>query len=293
LGLDFASASAVNPRIVVLQISAFGVVGPARDLTGVDGTIQARSGIAELTGPADGPPTVGQVQIIDHLASVEGVAGVLMALRLRDATGRGRQVDLALIDVGMSVLAHQLGDVALRGAPGRRSGSAPPYAMANTYEASDGYVYMAPMTNGQWEALCEEMARPDLAGPASPYQDIAARLRDRDSLEATVGEWTRRHPRAHLISALQRAGIPCAPINTVADAMTDPAVLDRGMVLWVEAGDSGRTVPVPGVELKIGGSGQPFHPRAPALGADSAAVLRDLGLDDAEVAGLFETGVVA
>jgi CoA:oxalate CoA-transferase len=294
LGLDFASASAINDRIVVLQISAFGAHGRARDLTGVDGTIQARTGIAELTGQQDGPPTVGQVQIIDHLVSVEGVVGVLMALRLRDATGKGSPIDLAMMDVGMSMLAHQLGDVALRGAPARRSGSAPPYALANTYETSDGYVYIASSTFNLWMALCNLIGRPDLASPESPYHDGAVRLRDRAYLEGVVGEWTRLRSRAEVIDALEMAGVPCAPINSVADAMADPGVLERGMVLWVEAGQSGRTVPSPGVELKVGEHSEATRPRprVPDLGADSAAVLAEAGIAPNEVARLFETKVV-
>jgi crotonobetainyl-CoA:carnitine CoA-transferase CaiB-like acyl-CoA transferase len=293
LGLDHASASAINPRIIVLQISAFGSTGAARELGGVDGTMQARSGIADLTGQVDGPPTVTQVQMIDHLTAVEGALGVLMALRLREETGTGTLIDLAMMDVAMGILAHQIGDVALNRAPARRNGSAPPYALANAYEAADGYVFLAPMSILMWKGVCDIIGRPDLAAPDSPYLDSANRLRDRAVLEGTINEWTRTRSRKDVIAAMSAAGVSCSPINAVAEAIADPLVLGRGMIQRVEAGDSGRTVPVPGIELKIGDwSADPPRVRVHELGEDSRAILADLGLADGEVTSLLDQKVV-
>jgi CoA:oxalate CoA-transferase len=293
LGLDHASASAINPRIVVLQISAFGATGQGRELNGVDGTIQARSGIADLTGQVDGPPTVTQVQMIDHLTAVEGALGVMMALRLRELTGRGERIDLAMMDVAMGILAHQIGDVALNGAPARRNGSAPPYALANAYEAADGYVFLAPMSLLMWKAVCDIIGRPELAAPGSPYVESAIRLRDRVTLEGIVNEWTRTRPRTEIIEAMTRGGVSCAPINSVAESIVDPRVLDRGMVQWVEAGDSGQAVPAPGVVLKIGEwSKERPRERVHELGEDSRSVLSDVGVSADEIESLVAQRVV-
>ena len=293
LGLDYTSASAINPRIVVLQISAFGSTGAGRELGGVDGTIQARSGIADLTGQVDGPPTVTQVQMIDHLTAVEGALGVLMALRLRDATGRGALIDLAMMDVAMGILAHQIGDVSLNSAPARRNGSAPPYALANAYEASDGYVFLAPMSIIMWTGVCQTIGRPDLAAPASPYLDSATRLRDRVKLEGLINEWTRTRTRNDVIAAMSAAGVSCSPINRVAEAVADPLVTGRGMVQHVVAGDSGQTVPVPGIELKIGEwTADPPRVRVHELGEDSGAILADLGMSEDDIASLLAERVV-
>ncbi len=294
LGLDHAAASAINERIVVLQISAFGATGAGRELGGVDGTIQARSGIADLTGQVDGPPTVTQVQVVDHLTAVEGALAIVMALRLREMTGRGTALDVAMMDVAVGILAHQVGDVALNGAPARRNGSAPHYALANAYEATDGYVFLAPMSLQMWTGVCEAIGRPDLATPESGYQDAAVRLRDRARLEGIVNEWTRRHTRADIIEAMNARGVSSAPISSVAEAIKDPRVLERAMIQHVEAGDSGQSIPVPGMEVKIGAwSPDPPLVRVHELGEDSRSVLAEIGISDTEASGLIARGVVA
>jgi crotonobetainyl-CoA:carnitine CoA-transferase CaiB-like acyl-CoA transferase len=285
LGIDHASASAVNPRIVVLQITAFGASGPGRDLAGYDGTIQAQSGIADMTGPVDGPPIVGQIQVVDHLTAVEGALGVMLALRAREATGRGQLVDVSMLDCALSLLAHQVGDTLLLGTRPRRNGSAPPYSLANIYEASDGHVYLAPMTVQMWEALCRITDHLDWCAPGSPYLDADTRIRERHVIEPAVNEWTRLRTREEVISLLGAAGIACGPISHVEEALADPVAQAREMVRWVES--EGVPIPVPGVEIKLDGAALPPAPTAvPGLGAHTREVLEELGCPPEEIADL-------
>jgi CoA:oxalate CoA-transferase len=294
LGLDFETASRINPRLVVVHITAFGLRGGRREEAGYDGTIQARSGIADMTGQVSGPPTVTQIQIVDHLAAVEAAFGASLALRMRDQTGRGQLVDISMLDVAFSILSHNVGDALLNGQQPRRNGSAPPYSLANAYEAADGYVFIAPMTAGMWSSLCALIGRPDWAAPGSPYLNNDARIADRKTIEAAVGDWTRGYPRSELIEQLTAGGIACGPINRVDEIVTDVHLSERGMVRWVEVGESpGQRVPTPGVEVHIGEGGAEAGPvSVPALGSDTYAVLREIGFDNAAVDRLVEVGAV-
>jgi crotonobetainyl-CoA:carnitine CoA-transferase CaiB-like acyl-CoA transferase len=144
-----------------------------------------------------------------------------------------------------------------------------------------------------WRGVCDIIGRPDLAAPDSPYLDSATRLRDRVKLEGLINEWTRTHTRKDVIAAMSAAGVSCSPINRVAEAVADPLVTARGMVQRVEAGDSGQTVPVPGIELKIGEwSPEPPRARVHELGEDSRAILTELGMSDTDIASLLTQRVV-
>jgi crotonobetainyl-CoA:carnitine CoA-transferase CaiB-like acyl-CoA transferase len=293
LGLDFASASAVNPRIVVLHITGYGLDGS--DAFGAfDGTIQARSGIADLIGAADGPPTVTAIPIIDHLAAIDAAYAVCLALRKRDATGAGVSVDVALFDVATSILAYAYGDVLVRGTRPQRNGSRAPYAFTTTYQAADGHVFIAPMGSAMWSALSEIVGHPEWAAPDAEYLlDPDARIRDRALIEPQIEAWTRLHDRADIIAALSGAGIACGPVNRIDEAINDPIVAARGMVQWITAGDPPVRIPVPGIELKVGPRPDAADtPRVPDLGTDTTAVFQQLGFDLQTIDDLRAAGAI-
>ncbi len=293
LGLDFASASRINPRIVVVRISAYGLSGSSRDDPGFDGTVQARSGLAHMVGTADGPPTITSVPLTDYFAAVEGALAALLALKRRDATGAGQEVDVSMMDATSTVLGYLYAEVLSFGEQPMRSGNRAPYALTGAYEASDGYVYIAPMGDPAWAALCRLIGRNEWAAPGAAYLDSDLRLRDRDIVEQAVGAWTRQLRRAELIEALGRAGIPCGQINSVAEVATDPLLMERKMLQPVSLGGGGRTVPMPGVELKLAGVPNAETPSVvPALGEQTQEVLLRLGLGADEIRGLREAGVI-
>jgi CoA:oxalate CoA-transferase len=293
LGLDFAAASRINPRIVVLQISAFGVDGPERDRGAFDGTLQAESGLADMTGPEDGPPIVSPVPVLDHLSAVEGAFGVMAGLRRRDETGEGQAVEVAMMDVAMSVLGWAYGDVLARGTRPHRHGSRAPYAFTTAYAAADGYVFVALMGDQTWSRLFSIIGRSEWFEDGSPYRDSDNRLRDRDLIEAAIEAWTRRHSRDEIEATLRAAGIPCSPINALDEAIRAPRVTNRGLVQWVRAGAAGDVVvPVPGVEVTLGERREQPESIVPDLGEDTETVLAELGFEP-EVAHLLRAEVEA
>jgi crotonobetainyl-CoA:carnitine CoA-transferase CaiB-like acyl-CoA transferase len=293
LGLDFESASRLNPTIVVVRISAYGVSGSDRDLPGFDGTVQATSGFAHMVGPGDRPPTVTSVPLLDYVAAIEGAFGALLGLRRRDLTGVGQEIDASMMDAASTLLGYLYAEVLVSGRSPMRTGSHAPYALTGAYAASDGFVYIAPMGDAAWTALCNLIGRPDWAKAGSPYFDPESRLRDRIAIEAAIERWTRGLDRATLIATLKAAGIPCGPMRSVEEVANDPRLRERRMLTDVRLGATAEHVPMPGIEVKVSGSeGPAASPVVPALGADTDAILSRLGYESAEIERLRNAGAI-
>jgi len=290
LGLDFRAASQVNPRIVVVRISAFGLSGADRNLPGFDGTVQARSGFAHMVGPQDRPPTVTSVPVLDFLGAVEGAYGALLGLHQRDQNGQGTEVDVSMMDAASTVLGYLYAEVIDNGKDPKRTGSRAPYALTGAYQSLDGFLYIAPIGYPAWKALSEFVGHPEWAAEGAAYLDADARLRDRAIIEDAIERWTEQLTNAQVMDACEGAGIPCGVIKSVKDVVADPLLAQRHMIQPVELGTSGKTVPMPGAEIKIGAGGEQAagpeddHPVVPDLGADTEAVLGRLGFSAGQIA---------
>jgi crotonobetainyl-CoA:carnitine CoA-transferase CaiB-like acyl-CoA transferase len=293
LGLDFASAARINPLIVVVRISAYGLTGADRDEPGFDGTVQARSGLAHMNGAEDGPPTVASVPLTDYLSAVEGALGTLLGLRQRDATGQGQEIDVSMMDSTTTVLGYLLAEVLTYGAEPKRSGNRAPYALTAAFATADGYVYIAPM-GGAWKTLCDLIGRPEWAAPDARYANPNIRVQERQVIEEAIGAWTRGLTSKDVVQQLRQSGVPCGQLNSVADVATDPRLVERNMLQNVRLGEDGRTVPMPGREIKL--ASYPLEeecPVVPALGAQTRDVLQRLGFDADEIDHLKSAGAVA
>jgi CoA:oxalate CoA-transferase len=295
LGLDHATLSAVNPRLITVYISAYGLDSKLGGPGGVDGTIQSLSGLADMIGSAEGPPTVTSIPVLDHLTAVDAAYGLTLALRDRDRTDIGQSIDVSLYDVAMSILAYAYGDVLQRGNVPHRDGSRAPYAFTTTYRAADGYVFIAPMINEMWITLARIVGHPEWGEPGSQYLVSAVRLRDRKLLEPQIEAWTSTRTRAEIVATLGAAGVACSAVNHIDEAIRSDLVTDRRMTRWVSAGaGSTEMIAVPGEELKFSSDGGELKPTwVPDFAADTDAVLTELGFSAADIAALREQRAVA
>ena len=228
-GLDYASLSAENPRLVYCSITGFGQDGPYASRPGYDFIIQGMSGVMDLTGDPDGPPQKIGVAFADIMTGLYSVIAIQAALAAREVSGRGDHIDMALFDVMTGVLANQAQNYLVTGQTPRRLGNThpniTPYAV---FPTSDGWFILAVGNDSQFRKFCAAMGLDALAQDAR-FTSNAMRLEHRGVLEVLVAEATRLRTRADLLELLEEAGVPAGPINSVADAFADPQIIARQM----------------------------------------------------------------
>jgi crotonobetainyl-CoA:carnitine CoA-transferase CaiB-like acyl-CoA transferase len=260
-GLDYASVAKLNPRIVYASVTGFGQTGPMAANPGYDFLIQGMCGIMDLTGDPDGEPQKVGVAWIDIFTGLYGVIGIQAALAERERSGVGQHIDLALLDSGVAVLANQAMNFLIGGQTPRRMGNAHPNIVPyQVFPAADGHLIIACGNDRQFAALCKVLGLDGV--PADPaYATNPARVANREPLCARIAERTKLRKRADIIAALEAAGVPGGPINSVADALDEPQLRSRGLVIAPEG--------MPGLRTPIQFSRSPLalDKAAPALGA--------------------------
>ncbi|MGB1798776.1 MAG: CaiB/BaiF CoA transferase family protein [Candidatus Poseidoniaceae archaeon] len=211
---------------IVCSISGYGAAGPRRDEPGYDLALQARSGIMSITGEADGEPVKVGVAWIDIITGLYAGNAILAALLDRERTGTIRHIDVSLWDCAIASLANQAQNVLASGVDPSRMGSAHPNLVPyRAFEAKDGWFVVAIGSDAQWSKFCS------IAGisPLEEWESNAGRIANRKEIEALIQTWVEQHTRSKLEELLQ--GIPCAPINTVSEALADVQSVARGALL--------------------------------------------------------------
>ncbi|WP_052512945.1 CaiB/BaiF CoA transferase family protein [Paracoccus sanguinis] len=233
-GLDYESLAAANPRLVYASVTGFGQDGPRASQPGYDFLIQGMCGIMDLTGEPGGEPQKVGVAWIDIFTGLYGVIGIQAALAERERSGRGQRVDLSLLDVGVAVLANQAMNYLHSGtAPSRLGNAHPNIVPYQVFPAADGHVIIACGNDRQFAGLCRALELGALdTDPA--YATNPARVAHRAALTPIIAAATGARTRAEVIAALEGAGVPVGPINTVADALAEPQVVARGMQIAPE-----------------------------------------------------------
>jgi crotonobetainyl-CoA:carnitine CoA-transferase CaiB-like acyl-CoA transferase len=295
LGLGWDELRAVNPRLVYCSITGFGQAGPYRARAGYDFLVQAMGGLMSVTGEPDsaggGPVKVG-VAITDILTGMYAATAILAALAWRERTGRGQHVDLALLDVQVAALANQASNWLVGGVvPGRLGNAHPNIVPYQAFAASDGELVVAVGNDGQFRRLCEVAGAPALA--ADPrFATNADRVRNRDALVPALAALFRTDTRAAWTEALEAAGVPCGPINDVAQVFADPQVVARGLRVEVPHPLAG-TVPLVRNPIRLSETPIAHEVPPPLLGEHTREVLAGVaGLAEREIDELVEKGVV-
>jgi crotonobetainyl-CoA:carnitine CoA-transferase CaiB-like acyl-CoA transferase len=230
-GLDYASLSALNPRLIYCSVTGFGQDGPYAHRAGYDFIIQGMSGLMSVTGDPAGQPQKVGVAVTDIFTGVYAAVGILAALVQRGITGRGQLVDLALLDVATAIMANQAMNFLTTGtAPGMMGNAHPNLAPYAVFDCADGWIILATGNDSQYRKLCRLLGLNDMAD-APDFATNADRIANRADMTARLTAATRSWTRDALLAACEAEGVPAGPINTLADVFADPQIVARRMRL--------------------------------------------------------------
>ena len=296
LGVGAEAMMAVNPRLVYASSTGYGLSGPMRDNLAMDLTVQAVGGVMSINGPADGPPLKAGMAVCDFLGAVHLYSGIVTALYEVAVTGKGRHVEIAMLEALYPALASNIGSLHSNGwqTPPERRGNKHPFrgsAPYNVYECADGHVAIICVREVHWTGLRTAMGRDDLA--ADPrFATQPARAENEDAVDAVVGPWLKPLTRAEAIAILQKHRVPAAPVRDLTEVVRDEHMHARGMLHDVVHPEFGPVV-LPTSPLRFTGSPPPSVTWPPEIGEHTDEVLKEwLGRSAAEIATLRENRVV-
>lgn len=290
LNLGYETLAELNPGLVYVSASGWGQDGPLAQHAGLDIMAQARGGLMSITGSVedDQPVKVG-VPICDLTCGLYAALGALAALRARDATGHGQQVDVSLFEAGVSLAVWEAGRYFTTGEVGGPLGSA--HQSTAPYQAlrcSDGWVTIGAVTPKTWTAFCERLGLRALLADER-YADAFERQTLRHELIPTIEAATVCWTRDSLVTALETDGVPCAPIATYDQVFQDGHLLARDF-FWESRHPTGATVTQLGSPMRLSGTPAARREAGPTLGADTRVVLTEAGYGDADIDGLVAAG---
>ena len=295
-GLDYASLSAANPRLVYCSITGFGQTGPLAHRAGYDFLIQGMGGLMSVTGepddvPGGGPEKVG-VAVTDLMAGMYATTAVLAALMERDRSGLGQHLDISLLDSQLAMLVNQASNYLTSGAVPQRLGNAHPNVVPyQTFAARDGHLIVACGNDSQFKALCKAIGLPSLAHDER-FTTNAARSINRALLLPTLADAFHTRKRDEWIAIFEACGVPCGPINDVAQALRSEQAQAREAVRHIAHPLAGVT-PVVASPLRLSATPVQYDRPPPLLGEHSQIVLQErLGLSGDRVAALIRAKVV-
>jgi crotonobetainyl-CoA:carnitine CoA-transferase CaiB-like acyl-CoA transferase len=276
-GLDYASLAAVNPKLVYCSITGFGQDGPDAHRAGYDYMIQAMGGLMSITGQPDGAPgaepmKVG-VAVVDLFTGLYASNAILAALWHARASGEGQHVDIALFDVQAAMLANQATNYFVSGkAPTRMGNAHPNLAPYQPFPCSDGMVIIAVGNDGQFRALCGALE----LQVEDRFASNALRVAEREALGTLLAAKTEVFTMQGLMQALEAAGVPCGPVNTIDQVFEEPQAIHRGLTVEQtrpDLADPVRTVASP---IRLSKTPVRYDAPPPKLGQDTEAVLAEL-----------------
>jgi formyl-CoA transferase len=275
MGIGYDALRAVNPGLVYCSITGFGTTGPYADLPGYDLVAQAMGGIMSITGEVNGEPVKVGVPIVDITTGMFSAVAILAALRVKDQTGRGQRIDMALLDSQIAWLGNVAGNYLVSGQPPGRLGNAHPNITPyEVFPTKDGHVALAVGNDGQWRRFCQVAEAPHLAEDPL-FRTNADRVRNRDKLVPLMGEVMRRRSAHEWMDLLRKDEIPCGPIQTVDQALNDPQVLARAMVVETQHPTAG-PIKLVASPLKLSETPPAVRRPPPTLGQHTEEILRDV-----------------
>ena len=291
LGFGYDSVSAAHPRLVYCSISGFGDSGPDATRPGYDLIVQGESGLMDVTGEADGPPTRVGTSIADLTSGLMAAQGILLALHARRTTGRGQHVRVAMLDAVAALLTYNTGIYFASGeSPTRRGNDHPSVVPYQTLRAKDGWINLGVANDSLWTRYCEAIERPDLRDDTR-FATAPARVEHRQTLIPIIAGLTAARTVQEWMDLLGAAGVPCGRIRNVAEVCTNPQLVERGKVVERPHPTAG-TVQMIGQPIELSDTPARIETAPPLLGEQTDAVLREAGYSEAEIERFRASGVV-
>lgn len=294
-GLAYEDLKAVNPAIIYCSVTGFGQDGPLADLPAYDFMIQAMGGLMSVTGERDGQPGGGPqkvgMPIMDLMTGMWAAVGVLAALARRNESGEGEFIDLAMLDVMVATIANQGMNYLVSGKTPQRMGNKHPNIQPqDVFQCTDGQMVLAVGNDGQFASFCQAMNRPDLATDPR-FTTNSSRVVNLVVLMEILVEEIGKRSRAECIEALRAHGVPCGPINTIPEILAEPQIIHREMLRYLPHPTAGK-VPQIVSPLRLKQNPLAFNDAPPLLGADTQAVLKEIGVTHEQYAALLARGVL-
>lgn len=270
--LTYERLSGINPALVVTAISGFGQTGPYAERLCFDSIAQAMSGYMSFSGYPGTPPLKASLPFIDYNTAARAALGTMLALFERKTSGQGQLVDIALFDVAFSIAAASgcAAEYKMLGELRKQIGNCGFYAYGGSCRARDGYLMINIIGNNIWRRMCRVMDREDLISDPR-FKDNLSRYRNYESIDIILNEWIKEKTVAEAGQMLEKAGVPCGPVNDVPQSLEVPQVEAREMLVEVDYPGTGK-VPVPGVDIKLSRTPGQVAKRASFLGEDNEAV---------------------
>ncbi len=286
-GLDYPSLSVLNPALIYCSITGFGQSGPRAQEGGYDAALQGLSGLMSMTGEASGPPSKVGVAVIDVLTGLHAAVGILAALQGRQQTGKGQYLDLALLDVALASLVNQVQATLLTGENPTRLGSAHPQIVPyQAFACKDGFIMVAVGNDQQYQRLTEALGQANL-WQRQDFQTNAGRVKHREELVSQLSLVFAQESKAYWIGRLSAASVPVTPVNNLTEALNDPQVAARNLIVALQHPTLGS---LPGIASPLGATAQQAPP---LLGQDSRSMLQEvLGFTTAEITALEDAAVI-
>jgi crotonobetainyl-CoA:carnitine CoA-transferase CaiB-like acyl-CoA transferase len=292
LGLGYEALSAINPRLIYCAISGFGMTGPLRDRPSFDIVLQALSGALSVNGEPGRPPTKLGIPLGDLVGGINGPISILAALHERNQTGRGRLIDVSLLDGMIGMLGYLAQLQFFTGQDPKPLGSEHPNLVPyGAFPAKDGWIIVACLMNSFWERICQALGRPELVKDPR-FETIEKRRDHRGVVNEMVSDFTGQRTVAELVELFTEYQVPHAPILGVHAALSQPQAVAREMVVATEHAKLGK-IPIVNRPIRFPADRQPVPTAPPVLGQHTDEILRDvLGLTAEKIAELRASKVV-
>ena len=292
LGIGYAALRSLNPGLIYASISGFGQDGPLADRPAYDHIVQAMSGLMDITGQRDGPPTAIGESMADVCAGMFAAWGISTALFDRERTGKGRHLDIAMLDSMFSMMLTVLGlQLYSDRAPVRVGSRHPVTYPVDAFKAKDGYVVMVVASDRGFEAFCKAIGRPEL-GADEKFRTNADRNANEDALREIIETWTSEREAAEIVAAMDAAQIPAAPVLSLADVAGSEHIASREMISTIAHPTLGDVALVP-QPVRFSGATREFQRPPPGLGEHTRELLESLlGYGDTEIQALANDNVI-